>query len=92
MRFCHESPSVWGLSFSGECLLCKGGLWLGGGSVGTYIATASRIWGAFTAAPMKLQTPSLPPLFGWSMLSAYVVRTSTPPSPEDRDFHPAGSL
>lgn len=26
------------------------------------------------------------------MLSAYVVRTSTPPSPEDRDFHPAGSL
>lgn len=25
MRFCHESPLVWGLFSSGECLLCKGG-------------------------------------------------------------------
>ena len=55
MRFCHENPSVWGLSSSSECLLCKGGLWLGGGSVDTYIATASRIQGAFTAAPVKLR-------------------------------------
>lgn len=64
----------------------------GWGSVSTYNATASRIWGAFTAAPMKPQTPSLPPLYGWSTLSAYVVRTSTLPSPEDRGFHPAESL
>lgn len=70
----------------------RGGLWLGGGLVGTYNATASRIRGAFTAAPMKPQTPSLSPLYGWSTLSAYVVRTSTLPSPEDGGFHPAGSL
>ena len=64
----------------------------GWGSVSTYNATASRIRGAFTAAPMKPQTPSLPPLYGWSTLSAYVVRISTLPSPEDGGFHPAESL
>lgn len=44
------------------------------------------------AARMKPQTPSLPSLYGWSTLSAYVVRTSTLPSPDDGGFHPSGSL